>query len=286
MARRMPLHEKIAADLRRRIRARELQAGDLLPSEAELCAEYSVSRSTVRQSLAALEAEGLVRKAQGRGSVVAPQAELHRDVARTGLSLQFGEGETKVTTDVLEYDIVTAPKSVPGLGGSDALRVVRRRSSDAQAFAVIRTWMPADFAQLITRESLVNASLHERFATVMGRPVAGGRRQVRAVAATGQVAAQLGTEEGTPLLLLEGESVDREGRLLESFQTWHRADLVAFDVESTPEAGRSVVSSPPAPEWAGDDVGERLETLEAIIASLQSGLTEARRSLKQIRESL
>ena len=34
--------------------------GHLLPSEAELCAQYSVSRTVVRQALADLEREGLV----------------------------------------------------------------------------------------------------------------------------------------------------------------------------------------------------------------------------------
>ena len=44
--------------------------GHLLPSEAELCAQYSVSRTVVRQALADLEREGLVLKIKGKGTFV------------------------------------------------------------------------------------------------------------------------------------------------------------------------------------------------------------------------
>lgn len=282
----MPLHEKIAGDLRHRIEGRELQAGDLLPSEADLCTEYSVSRSTVRQALAALEASGLVRKAQGRGSVVASHPELHRDLARTGLSLHLGEENTQVSTEVLEYDLAMAPDSVPFFGGTEALRLVRRRSSNGEPFAVIRTWLPRDFAKLITRDSLVDASLHERFASILGRAVAGGRRQVRAVGATAQLGALLETQEGTPLLLLEGESVDREGSILESFQTWHRGDLVAFDVDNPP-------SALPTVPWLGERAGVRpdgvmggIDALEGAVSSIETGLAAVQDALQALRRNV
>ncbi|WP_443060607.1 GntR family transcriptional regulator [Streptomyces sp. NBC_00448] len=41
---REPLHSAIAARLCRRVRSGEDQVGDHLPSEAELCAEFSTSR--------------------------------------------------------------------------------------------------------------------------------------------------------------------------------------------------------------------------------------------------
>ena len=55
-----PLHETLAAELRRRIATGILAVGDPLPSEARLCAEFAVSRGTVRQAVGALRAEGVV----------------------------------------------------------------------------------------------------------------------------------------------------------------------------------------------------------------------------------
>lgn len=66
----LPLFARIEATLRERILSNELQAGTKLPSEAALEAEFGVSRITVRQALAELEASGLIKKVNGRGSFV------------------------------------------------------------------------------------------------------------------------------------------------------------------------------------------------------------------------
>ena len=45
----------ICKDLRNRIFSGSLRPGDLLPSESQLCAEFGVSRETVRKGLKDLE---------------------------------------------------------------------------------------------------------------------------------------------------------------------------------------------------------------------------------------
>src|SRR4029434_10455827 len=51
--------------------------GDPLPSEAELCERFSVSRMTVRQALQELTNDGLVERRRGQRTFVA-QRPLHR----------------------------------------------------------------------------------------------------------------------------------------------------------------------------------------------------------------
>lgn len=63
-------YERIADDLRDRIRAGELIPGDQLPSETMLVEHYGKSLPTLRQALALLQAEGLVEKQHGRGNFV------------------------------------------------------------------------------------------------------------------------------------------------------------------------------------------------------------------------
>lgn len=67
---RTPLGRQIAEDLRRRIVAGEFEPGSRLPSEAELCEEYRVSRVTVRTAAKALEGQGLVDIRHGSGMYV------------------------------------------------------------------------------------------------------------------------------------------------------------------------------------------------------------------------
>jgi len=48
-----PLHRQVADELRRRIATGALAVGDPLPSEAQLCAAFDVSRGTVARMEAA-----------------------------------------------------------------------------------------------------------------------------------------------------------------------------------------------------------------------------------------
>jgi GntR family transcriptional regulator, transcriptional repressor for pyruvate dehydrogenase complex len=66
--RRQPLYEEIADRLRTLIAARHLEPGDRLPSERELAQQLGVSRTSIRQALAALRSIGLVDVRHGDGT--------------------------------------------------------------------------------------------------------------------------------------------------------------------------------------------------------------------------
>lgn len=72
MSRRKSLVNTVADDLLARIIDGRFAPGDALPTEAELGAEFDVSRVTVREALRTLSARGIVRVLSGVGSRVAP----------------------------------------------------------------------------------------------------------------------------------------------------------------------------------------------------------------------
>ena len=51
----IPLYSQLMGIIKRSITSGALKVGDLLPSEAELCRSYDISRNTVRQAIGALE---------------------------------------------------------------------------------------------------------------------------------------------------------------------------------------------------------------------------------------
>ncbi|HVZ15436.1 MAG TPA: FadR/GntR family transcriptional regulator [Bauldia sp.] len=68
------LHGKVAHEIGRRIVAGALAEGTLLPPEAELATEFSVSRQAVREALKVLAAKGLVASRRRTGTRVLPRA--------------------------------------------------------------------------------------------------------------------------------------------------------------------------------------------------------------------
>jgi GntR family transcriptional regulator len=66
----MPLYMQVAGLLRKRLEAGFWRMGDQLPIIDALMAEYGVSRVTMRQALAELERDSLVKRGRGRGTFV------------------------------------------------------------------------------------------------------------------------------------------------------------------------------------------------------------------------
>jgi GntR family transcriptional regulator, arabinose operon transcriptional repressor len=64
------LYALVEAKIREEIERERLQPGARLPTEAELCKRFSVSRSTIRQSLNRLEMEGLIKRTRGKGTFI------------------------------------------------------------------------------------------------------------------------------------------------------------------------------------------------------------------------
>jgi len=77
IAPREPAHQACEHALRRAILRGELVAGERLPPERELAAQFGVSRLTLRAALATLDAAGLISVRHGSGYVV-------RDFVRDG----------------------------------------------------------------------------------------------------------------------------------------------------------------------------------------------------------
>lgn len=65
-----PLYCQIREDIREKINTREYPPNSMIPSEAELCEYYGVSRVTVRRAVLDLVQEGLLNRGKGKGTFV------------------------------------------------------------------------------------------------------------------------------------------------------------------------------------------------------------------------
>ena len=73
----IPIYEQLISYFRMMIQSGELKQGDKVITEGELCRCLQISRTTVRQAMDQLTAEGLIVRYRGRGSFIA-SPKLHR----------------------------------------------------------------------------------------------------------------------------------------------------------------------------------------------------------------
>ena len=67
----IPLYYQLEQVLRKKITSDDFSAGKPLPTENDLCKEFGVSRTTVRQAFTALINEGLITRIPGKGTFLA-----------------------------------------------------------------------------------------------------------------------------------------------------------------------------------------------------------------------
>lgn len=77
----IPMYERIVQDLKRRVTRGELQPGDRLPTLAEMCVHYDVSRITVDRVVKELKDERVVETFRGKGTflVGVPEVDVQQD---------------------------------------------------------------------------------------------------------------------------------------------------------------------------------------------------------------
>lgn len=89
--------------VKKRIREKELQAGDKLNSENELSAIFGLSRQTIRHAVGILEEEGIVDRIQGSGTYISDNR------------LANLENKTRVAVVTTYVDSYIFPKTIQGI---------------------------------------------------------------------------------------------------------------------------------------------------------------------------
>ena len=172
----IPLYFQIQDRLLKQIQSGQLQAGDLLPGEEDLCRLYGVSRMTARQSLQALKQQGLVRSEKGRGTFVI-QPKVEKQIAHlSGFSAEMRSLGMKPSSRILEQGTKAAsPEIALRLGVSPGLPLLelhRLRLADGLPLAIEQVWLSlAEFPGIekidFTRNSLYE-TLRERYGIRVG----------------------------------------------------------------------------------------------------------------------
>jgi len=154
----VPLYAQLFGGIKEMIRTGELAAGDLLPSEPLLCDTLKISRSTVRQAFALLEADGYIVRRRGKGTFVS-KPKLRRRLSRLcSFSKQMSELGMQSQSTVLSFDVVKGDDE-DGLQGmpGEIYRIERLRETESAPFMIDTVYVPAGNAPALTAEALTGS---------------------------------------------------------------------------------------------------------------------------------
>ncbi|MGW4160516.1 GntR family transcriptional regulator [Streptomyces sp. NPDC004788] len=229
-------HEQIAAELRRAIQREEYAVGSRLPSEADLAAQYGVSRGTVRQAVAALTTEGLIGSRQGARRVVLAGrrsqsfAELRsfaqwaQAMGRTATGHVISQEYRPATTE--DATRLQLPVGTPVLG------VLRVRGLDGEPVLVERSVYADWISPAVAAIDPDCASVTQRLYDDTGLVFAHGEHVIDAIAAGAQDATLLAVRRTSPLLRVRRVTTTHDGRPVEWSDDRYRPDAVSFTVHN------------------------------------------------------
>jgi GntR family transcriptional regulator len=208
-----------------------LEPGSPVPTERELSAGLGTSRTTVRQALLELVAEGRLVRRQGSGTYVA-EPKMTWPLHLTSFTEQAAANGFTASTHLLSAARIRADENVAGrlqvAIGAPVYQIERLRLADERPMAVETSHLSAArFPQLIKhirREPSLYAILDRVYGVL---PIA-AEESISTAPASTREAGLLNTDTGAPMLVLGRHSFDKSGEPVEWVTSWYRGDRVMF----------------------------------------------------------
>ena len=235
----LPYHYQIANLLREGIWKGELEPDTKLPNEHALAKIYGVSRIPIRQALAQLEQDGLIRREHGRGTFIAKDVQQPPVVKLTGIvgwevelgtKHRFLAEETVGAIGPLMEFFELAP-------GGTLTRFRRLRVVEDAPFCIVN-YMPNELTKRVDRADLQTNTMLDILEKKLRIPLGNMQQSIQAIPADAEIASLLGIEVMKPVLLIENYTRDRQGRPMLYSQSFYRGNQSKYLVELRGGSGR------------------------------------------------
>jgi len=229
----MPHYMQIAKNISTYITENDVDAGDALPSERELCQMTGTSRVTVRKALNILAEDKIIERKHGAGTFVLPRIEHLGSSLRGFTSNMQTHGHTPQAIWIMKaYGTPTAEEAeILNISPSDSVvRLGRVRLSDGQPLAIEHAVVPASMLPDISE---ITESLYHALGTKGNTPVK-GTQKVRASLANPTEAGLLSIQENSQVLRIERRSTLQDGTPVELTRSAYRGDRydIVMNLES------------------------------------------------------
>lgn len=213
------LHEKIYNDLLNRILDHQYEEGDMLPTESEMEQIYAASKAPIRQALTRLQKAGFIIRKAGKGTFVSgrvnwPHANMggHAEEFLQKGPLLYCKTLTIVDKALTHAETAYMHRET----GSTALYLERMRYYKDKPIHYLQHYIIDPGVNLKEKLQLEGnfsslLALYDKYGIKFGKT----EDVLEAVAAPARVAEHLDVAKGTPLLLINRCTYNKDGSLLE-----------------------------------------------------------------------
>lgn len=214
----MTLYHELLNTLIEKIKTMNL--GDRLPSERQLCVDYDVSRTTVRNAISELELEGYIVRVQGKGTFVSKPK-----TKKLNLSNYYSFTEQTISlgkvpkTIILDYDIripsnnILKKMKLPK--GSKIIYMIRLRMADDEKMMLEYTHIPYESFKDITKEILEELPLYEIFEKKYDNLIYKVEESFSVTSVSTYQATTLDVIKASPALKIDRLSYNKNGEIIE-----------------------------------------------------------------------
>jgi GntR family transcriptional regulator len=237
-----PYYEQLYDLLQQRVREGAVASKERLPSESELHREYGLSRSTVRQALDLLEANGWATRVPNRGYFASSPPEEHGwliEGQEGFLESELGHRNRRVRTTVVRAQHAVLPEhacralQLPDHAEGFVLERIRYLDGDVVLFSTNYTppdveSVVADAASVLAGQTSLTEALRQG-----GYVPEGARRVIHALPSPRAVAERLEVAEGSALLRIRSTSWTASSTPYDYYETWLRSDRVPLELSAS-----------------------------------------------------
>ncbi|MDT5152079.1 MAG: GntR family transcriptional regulator [Mycobacterium sp.] len=210
-----------------------LVEGDAFPPERELALRFGVARETLRQALHELLVEGRIER-RGRGTVVSKPKLVQplslKSYTEGALRMGRKPGRLLVTWEdvAATQELAAALDVTDGLEAKAVMHLERVLLADGQRIGLESTYLPLHRFGQFTETFDPTTSLYAAIRAT-GVHFGSAVERVETVLASPREAALLESTTAMPMLRLNRQSLDTEGRPIEVVRSLYRGDRVAFE---------------------------------------------------------
>lgn len=228
-----PRYIQVADGLRAAITSGAFAEGAQLPTESSLCETHGVSRFTVREALRRLQAEGLIRRRRGSGTIVDTGARpLRLSLSDVSKLLQYAADSQFPFTDHGIIALGDAHALDLGLPvGSHWIHLSGVRTAGGAPLALTDVLVHPDLQPHIAGLQSGRVTLFEQLSRAGGFRIARIEQDIRAVAAGNREADALGIARRSPVLRIVRHYRDENGRSVEISVSAHPGDRFTYSME-------------------------------------------------------